>query len=41
LVWREGRRIYVAGVGPDTRMLVAEGERVRIDWVGATRLLRD
>src|SRR6266478_180633 len=41
LVWREGRLIYVAGVGPDTRMLVAEGERVRIDWVGATRLLRD
>src|SRR6266404_4758383 len=40
LVWREGRLIYVAGVGPDTRMLVAEGERVRIDWVGATRLLR-
>lgn len=41
LVWRDGRLIYVAGVGPDTRMLVAEGERVRIDWVGATRLLRD
>jgi tRNA(Ile)-lysidine synthase len=41
LVWRDGRLIYVAGVGPDTRMLVAEGERVRIDWVGATRLLQD
>jgi tRNA(Ile)-lysidine synthase len=41
LVWRDGRLIYVAGVGPDARMLVAEGERVRIDWVGATRLLHD
>jgi len=41
LVWRDGRLIYVAGVGPDVRMLVAEGERVRIDWVGAARLLRD
>ena len=41
LVWRDGRLIYVAGVGPDVRMLVAEGERIRIDWVGATRLLRD
>lgn len=41
LVWRDGKLIYVAGVGPDTRMLVAEGERVRIEWVGATRLLRD
>ncbi len=39
LVWRDGRLIYVAGVGPDVRLLVAEGERVRIDWVGATRLL--
>jgi tRNA(Ile)-lysidine synthase len=41
LVWRDGRLIYVAGVGPDVRMLVADGERVRIDWVGAARLLRD
>jgi tRNA(Ile)-lysidine synthase len=41
LVWRDGRLIYVAGVGPDVRLLVAEGERVRIDWVGATPLLRD
>jgi len=41
LVWRDGRLIYVAGIGPDARMLVGEGERVRIDWVGATPLLRD
>jgi tRNA(Ile)-lysidine synthase len=41
LVWRDGRLIYVAGVGPDVRVLVAEGERVRIDWVGAAPLLRD
>ena len=41
LVWRDGRLIYVAGVGPDVRMLVAEGERVRIDWIGAAPLLRD
>jgi len=41
LVWRDGRLIYVAGVGPDVRMLVADGDRVRIDWVGAARLLHD
>jgi tRNA(Ile)-lysidine synthase len=41
LVWRDGRLIYVAGVGPDVRMLVADGERVRIDWVGAAPLLRE
>jgi tRNA(Ile)-lysidine synthase len=41
LVWRDGRLIYVAGIGPDARLLVAEGERVRIDWVGAAPLLRD
>jgi tRNA(Ile)-lysidine synthase len=41
LVWRDGRLIYVAGVGPDVRMLVADGERVRIDWVGAAPLLTD
>jgi tRNA(Ile)-lysidine synthase len=41
LVWRDGRLIYVAGIGPDARLLVAEGDRVRIDWVGAAPLLRD
>jgi len=41
LVWRDGRLIYVAGIGPDVRMLVAEGDRVRIDWVGAASLLRE
>jgi len=41
LLWRDGRLIYVAGVGPDVRMLVDEGERVRIDWVGAADLLGD
>jgi tRNA(Ile)-lysidine synthase len=41
LVWRDGRLIYVAGIGPDARMLVAEGDRVRIDWVGAAPLLRE
>jgi tRNA(Ile)-lysidine synthase len=41
LVWRDGRLIYVAGVGPDARMLVADGDRVRIDWVGAAPLLRE
>jgi tRNA(Ile)-lysidine synthase len=41
LVWRDGRLIYVAGIGPDVRLLVAEGERVRIDWVGSARLLSD
>jgi tRNA(Ile)-lysidine synthase len=41
LVWRDGRLIYVAGIGPDVRMLVDEGERVRIDWVGAAPLLPD
>ena len=38
LLWRDGRLIYVAGVGPDVRLLVNEGERVRIDWVGAAPL---
>ena len=41
LVWRDGRLIFVAGVGPAVRMLVDEGERVRIDWVGAASLLHD
>lgn len=41
LVWRDRRLIFVAGVGPDVRLLVDEGERVKIDWVGAARLLRD
>jgi tRNA(Ile)-lysidine synthase len=41
LVWRDGRLIFVAGVGPDVRMLVDEGERVRIDWIGAASLLRE
>jgi tRNA(Ile)-lysidine synthase len=41
LVWRDGRLIYVAGIGPDARLVVAEGERIRIDWVGAAPLLRD
>jgi tRNA(Ile)-lysidine synthase len=41
LLWRDGRLIYVAGVGPDVRLLVDEGERVRIEWIGAARLLQD
>jgi tRNA(Ile)-lysidine synthase len=41
LVWRDGRLIYVAGIGPDARMLVADGDRVRIDWVGAAPLLHE
>ena len=38
LLWRDSRLIYVAGIGPDVRLLVSEGERVRIDWVGAAPL---
>jgi tRNA(Ile)-lysidine synthase len=41
LVWRDGRLIFVAGIGPDVRMLVDEGERFKIDWIGAASLLRD
>ena len=41
LIWRDGRLIFVAGIGADARMLVADGDRVRIEWIGAARLLRD
>lgn len=32
LVWRGDDLIYVAGLGPDVRMIDAGGERVRLDW---------
>lgn len=41
LVWRDGRLIFVAGIGADVRVLVADGERIRMEWVGAARLLRE
>ena len=32
LVWREGRLIYVAGLGADVRLTDTEGERIRLEW---------
>lgn len=41
LVWRDGRLIYVAGLGADARLLEVEGERIRIDWQPDAALLGD
>jgi tRNA(Ile)-lysidine synthase len=32
LIWRDGRLIYVAGLGADARLVDAGGERIRIEW---------
>jgi tRNA(Ile)-lysidine synthase len=32
LVWRDGRLIYVAGLGADARLLDVGGERIRLEW---------
>ena len=32
LVWRDGRLIYVAGLGADARLVEADGERIRLEW---------
>ncbi len=33
LVWREDRLIFVAGLGPDARLIDADGPRVQLIWV--------
>jgi len=32
LVWRDGRLIFVAGLGADARLIEAGGERIRLVW---------
>ncbi len=32
LVWRDGRLIFVAGLGADARLVDADGERIRLTW---------
>ena len=39
LVWRDGRLIYVAGLGADARLVEAGGERVRLEWQADAALL--
>jgi len=39
LVWREGRLIYVAGLGADARLIEAGGERIRLQWHPDAELL--
>jgi tRNA(Ile)-lysidine synthase len=41
LVWRGNDLIYVAGLGPDVRMIDRGGERVRLSWHPAATLLGD
>ncbi|MEW5879352.1 MAG: tRNA lysidine(34) synthetase TilS [Pseudomonadota bacterium] len=41
LVWRGDDLIYVAGLGPDARMIDTGGERVRLDWRPDATLLGD
>lgn len=39
LVWRDGRLIFVAGLGADARLVEAGGERVRLEWHPDAELL--
>ncbi|HYA60217.1 MAG TPA: tRNA lysidine(34) synthetase TilS, partial [Burkholderiaceae bacterium] len=39
LLWRDDRLIFVAGLGPDARLVERGGERVRIEWSGEASLL--
>lgn len=41
LVWRNGRLIYVAGLGADARLVEAGGERVRLHWHPDAALIGD
>jgi len=41
LVWRGNDLIYVAGIGPDVRMIDTGGERVRLQWRPNATLLGD
>jgi tRNA(Ile)-lysidine synthase len=39
LVWRDGRLIFVAGLGADARLVEADGERIRLEWQADAALL--
>jgi tRNA(Ile)-lysidine synthase len=39
LVWRDGRLIYVAGLGADARLLESGGERVQLEWQADAALI--
>jgi len=39
LVWRDGRLIFVAGLGADARLVEAGGERIRLEWHTDAELL--
>jgi tRNA(Ile)-lysidine synthase len=39
LVWRDGRLVFVAGLGADARLTDADGERIRIEWRADAALL--
>lgn len=41
LLWRDGRLIYVAGLGADARLVDAGGERIRIEWRPDASLIGD
>jgi tRNA(Ile)-lysidine synthase len=41
LVWRGDDLIFVAGLGPDVRMIDTGGERIRLDWRPDATLLED
>ena len=39
LVWRDGRLIYVAGLGADARLVEAGDDRVRLEWQADAALI--
>jgi tRNA(Ile)-lysidine synthase len=39
LVWREDELIFVAGLGPDVRLIDSDGARVRLEWIADATLL--
>ena len=41
LVWRDGRLVFVAGLGADARLVEAGGERVRLEWRPDAALIGD
>lgn len=41
LLWRDGRLIFVAGLGADARLVDSGGERVRLDWQPDAALLSE
>jgi tRNA(Ile)-lysidine synthase len=41
LVWRGEELVYVAGIGPDVRLIEADGARVRLHWRADRQLLAE